>query len=576
MNKIFKVAVLPLLAVLAAISCSRKDDYRPAAGGEGFLELNLSYDFGVTAVKAVDEDPVFRIVVTDLKTGVVVKTVEDHHTLAGNPLSLTEGSYSVEAMNGEDVEAAFDAPYYKGADTVDVVAGETAYCDIVCTMANVKVTVSMSENIPLNFQSYQVTVSNGMEGASLIYGGETLASEGYFRCTEKLEWTIDLVNNDGESFSQSGEITGVQPRDYYNLNFDIKGSTTVGGGLTLTVTVDGTLNDKEHIIDITDMPVVQTEVSTGSVNPWAKFAYVTGEYTVAEAPEGLGFQYKKAADAGWTDFSGEVSMDGTSFSARITGLEPDTEYEVRAVSAADKRDANAVSFTTEAAEQLPNFNFDLWSDNGHSPNAEGTAFWDSGNKGASLMNKYPTSQETSFVVSGSAVKMASQFVGLFGIGQFAGGNIYSGAYVETVGMSGAKIDFGQPYTCRPTALHGWYSYTPVAIDYTKDPYTDLAGTMDVGRIFVALTDWTEPFHVNNTDGTLFTSDDPGVIAYGELNIEEATGNEYREFTINLEYRDLERIPTHVLVVAAASKYADYFTGGNGTVMYIDEFEFTFE
>ena len=55
-----------------------------------------------------------------------------------------------------------------------------------------------------------------------------------------------------------------------------------------------------------------------------------------------------------------------------------------------------------------------------------------------------------------------------------------------------------------------------------------------------------------------------------------TGGEYREFTINLEYRDLDRKPTHVIVVAASSKYADYFTGGNGSTMYIDEFQFLFE
>lgn len=576
MCKIIRTAVLALIVSVTVFSCSREDSLRPLTEGEGLLDLNLSFDPSVTTVKSTEEDPSFKIVITDVKTGIIVKTVEDHHTLAGNPFALTEGSYKVEAINGEDVEAAFDSPYYTGSQTVEVVAGETATCSIVCTMANVKATVSLSENIRQNFQNWEVTVSNGNENGSLLYAGETLAGEGYFRCTGRLEWSISMTDADGDVWSQSGEITEVQPRDSYRLVFDVEAGEPTDGALGLTVTIDGTLNDHEHLIDIIELPLAQAEVSTGKVNPWAKSAYVNGQYTTEQAPEGLGFQYRKAADAEWTDFSGEISMDGTSFTARITGLEPETAYQVRAVSANDKRDDNIVSFTTEAAEQLPNFNFDQWSDNGHSPNAEGTAFWDSGNGGTSLMNKFPTSQETSFVVSGSAVKMASQFVGIFGIGQFAGGNLYSGQFVGLVGTSGAKIDFGQPYTCRPSALHGWYSFAPVAIDYTKDPYTDLEGTMDVGRIFVALTDWTEPFHVNNADGTLFTSDDPGIIAYGELNIEEGTDGEYREFTINLEYRDLERIPTHVLVVAAASKYADYFTGGNGTVMYIDEFEFLFE
>lgn len=569
--------IVALMAVIAAISCSRQDELVPGNGGEGFLRLSISHDFGVVEVKAPEEDPVFKVVVTDYETGVVVKTVEDHHTLVDEPISLAEGRYIVDAVNGEDVEAAFDAPYYKGSDTVDIVAGKNVYSDIVCTLANVKATVTVSDNVRLNFTEYSVTVSNGNEGGSLVYAGETLASEGYFKCTGTLNWTIDLVNTDGDRFSQSGEVSDVEPRDHYKFSFDVEGGTSTSGGLSLKVTVDGTLNDKEHIIDIIDLPVQSVEVTTGSVNPWAMFAYVNGEYTTESAPEGLGFQYRKASETEWTDFAGEISYEGKTFSARITGLEPETLYEFRAVSAQDVRDDSAVQFTTEAADQLPNFNFDSWYKDGKNwyANADmgDNYFWDSGNKGANTLSEVnPTSPEETFVVSGKAVRMESKYVIL----AFAGGNIYSGSFGSVSGL-GASINFGRPYTCRPTALHGWYSYAPKAIDKVKAPYEDLKGTMDVGKIYVALTDWSSPFNVNTNTGTFFVPDeDPAVIAYGELEIPENSNGEYKEFTIDLEYRDLERIPTHVLVVATASKYADYFTGGVGSTMYIDEFEFLFE
>ena len=577
MKNMLKVSVIALMASAVAVSCSRNDVLGPDSGEKGFLRLNISSDLTVTEVKAQEDDPTFKVVIKNYENGVIVKTIEDHHTIMDEPVSLTEGKYIVEATNGEDVEAAFEAPYYKGADTVDVVAGESAYADIVCTLANVKATVTVSENVRINFTEYSVTVSNGNEGGSLVYEGETLSSEGYFKCTGTLTWTIDLVNTDGERFTQSGDVSGVEPRDHYTFNFDVEGGTSTSGGLALKVTVDGALNDKEHIIDIIDLPVQSVEVTTGSVNPWAMFAYVNGEYTTESAPEGLGFQYRKSSAADWTDFVGDVSVDGKTFSARITGLEPETLYEFRAVSAQDVRDDSAVQFTTEAADQLPNFNFDSWYKDGKNwyANADmgDNYFWDSGNKGANTLSEVnPTSPEETFVVSGKAVRMESKYVIL----AFAGGNIYSGSFGSVSGL-GASINFGRPYTCRPTALHGWYSYAPKAIDKVKAPYEDLKGTMDVGKIYVALTDWSSPFNVNTNTGTFFVPDeDPAVIAYGELEIPENSNGEYKEFTIDLEYRDLERIPTHVLVVATASKYADYFTGGVGSTMYIDEFEFLFE
>jgi hypothetical protein len=44
----------------------------------------------------------------------------------------------------------------------------------------------------------------------------------------------------------------------------------------------------------------------------------------------------------------------------------------------------------------------------------------------------------------------------------------------------------------------------------------------------------------------------------------------------LSYRNITTRPTYVIVAACASRYGDYFTGGKGSVMWVDEFEFVYD
>ena len=48
------------------------------------------------------------------------------------------------------------------------------------------------------------------------------------------------------------------------------------------------------------------------------------------------------------------------------------------------------------------------------------------------------------------------------------------------------------------------------------------------------------------------------------------------FSIDIDYRTTSVVPTHILVVAAASKWGDYFVGGSGSVMFIDDFKLEYD
>ncbi len=80
---------------------------------------------------------------------------------------------------------------------------------------------------------------------------------------------------------------------------------------------------------------------------------------------------------------------------------------------------------------------------------------------------------------------------------------------------------------------------------------------------------------NPANRHLFSPDDPGVIAYGQVQSGESTGGMV-DFTVKLDYRATNRRPRYILVVASASKYGDYFTGGSGSVLTIDHFHLNYD
>lgn len=246
----------------------------------------------------------------------------------------------------------------------------------------------------------------------------------------------------------------------------------------------------------------------------------------------------------------------------------------------------------ETGRQIYNMSFDAWSRSGNAwmPFAESASdeqrlVWATSNEGtAGFLGKNTTEPEETFVaVAGEgkkAVKLASQFMVL----KFAAGNLFTGEFCGLTGLSGADLAWGVPFTLRPAALTGYYCYQPVTIDRVADPYKDMLGKMDCGRIQVILADWDKHpsaavdekgrFHViNSKDQFIDTENDPAIIGYGELTF-DSWMDAYARFEIPIEYRDT-RSPSVVVIVASGSRYGDYFTGGDGTVLYLDEFSFKY-
>ena len=699
-------AVLPFLSLW---SCTRVD-IQEEDSRTGYLYVSLDRDDSEEIVfKSVEdaETPFILKIYNELDQ--LVETVEDHRTLADTPLVLKVGTYKVVASSAEEsVAAQFDAPFYSGSAEFDVQPDQVTNIDVTCSLANVKVTTSFSEEIRQNFQEWHLTVSNG--SGSLVFSNtdNSDGKTGYFSPTGTLTWTLKLKNNDGRESTVSETYDDVKAKQHYNLSFSLEEKEEGGAG-GFFVVVDNSFTEKEYdlvldfgdedkpeisanfeytesgqvevypgdnvsrvltlaaadgfknvilsygtssetaatlaaalpqtdlvdaspeiisrlaeagivtssipsgateaTIDITayisGQPMGSTSVSilavdqngafqelnlefliqsaveaeAVSADPWAMFATLNGKWFTSEMPEGLAFQYRKSSESSWTDVpASSVTPDAAArtYTATVTGLEPQTEYVFRAISAKDT-ETKEVSFTTESAGILPNMNFDSWSNDGHDPHVEGEdIIWDSANGGTSILGKYPTSSTDDVAVPGGlAARLETQFINAFVVQKLAAGNIYTGKFGKIEGMSGASLDWGVPFSSRPLALKGWYKYSPVPIDKTDDAHSDLSGQMDICQIQILLTDWDKPFTVNTVNGDFVDFDnDPHIIAYGKLE-DNTSSDSYKEFEIKLKYRDTERTPKYIVITACASKYGDYFTGGVGSTLLVDEFEFVY-
>ena len=506
-----------------------------------------------------------------------------------------------------------DIPYPRqlGRITAFEVEGQKTATVIDSTARTV--TVDMLDTVDLaEVRLLRLTLSENTKGESLPDSGSILdmtadlkytlttwpdqSYEWTVRATQTIERYIKAENQVGEALIDAGNFTVKLPVAE-SVPLDQTVITEVRLGPSNSVITpdprevhDFTQPQKFTVTyrDVTEewtIVVMPTEVSvmTSEADAWARSAYLYG--MVPAGMDAPGFRYRKSADSDWTDVPSEnVTVDGMNVTALLTGLEPGTSYVYRVYSG--EMEGTEVGFTTEAEAQMPNMGFDAWNttDGIVFPNADqGENFWwDSGNTGAKMGGKTPTSQETSFVAVSGEGKSAARLETVNAIIAMAGGNVFSGHFGRVQGL-GAEVFFGRPFETRPTKLTGWYSYEPKAIDNVKPPEgvalpfdrNTIAGRMDRCHIFVYVTAWDGPYRVNTTERRYLDINDPDVIGYGELIDSTGTDGQYRQFSIDIKYRD-HRKPTYCAVVAVASRYADYFTGGIGSLMYVDEFAFGYD
>lgn len=65
------------------------------------------------------------------------------------------------------------------------------------------------------------------------------------------------------------------------------------------------------------------------------------------------------------------------------------------------------------------------------------------------------------------------------------------------------------------------------------------------------------------------------MAYGKAEWSKDV-TDWTQFEITLDYKSTQRVPKYLLCTASASSLGDYFTGGNGSILMLDNFELMFD
>ena len=635
MKKIY--SILLIASTLFFFACQQEEKL---AGEEtGYLRLSINEDVSTNARADVPANyDAEKIGVQILNAeGKVQESLEPWEIGTAKQIKLPVGTYTLKASSaGWDGQAAgFDIPYYTGSEEVTITAGAELSETITCTLANVKVSTVLYPELLEKVSSVTVKVYDESETYSVLFS-KTTQDAAYFPVVDALYADITIVSDKGTNTLEKQQLCNaegtINARDHYILNIKPQDS----GNSQISVEVDPTTHEYTYTFSMSTKPSESVTLSAGA---WDRLAYLQATDIVTGtgvSMEGIKFQYReKTATAAqaeseveetWNDVVTTSEADN-KYTAMLTGLTASTTYEYRVVNAEGVQIGTVQTFTTDTIEPkttLYNGNFDGWyklNDKTWYPvveedvdpdvkDSEGNifSFWDSGNAGTSIMSKNPTAPEDVDVntAGGKAGVLISQYVGIkaLGMGKFAAGNVFTGHFCKAnMSTYQARILFGQPFTSRPVQLKGSFKYnrgTTIDNSTTEDgDYKSIleATGGDLCSIYIALVDnegidYEGHKYAYEVNGDL-SGDDVGnfkykraidfseknshVIAYGSITDEEAKGTgEWQDFTINLEYRDMGRKPKYIIIVASASKYGDYFTGSEGSTLYVDDFSLVYE
>lgn len=180
------------VALLAGLSsCEMKDEILgkdPLTGDTGILSLYV--ETGKTTKGTTDQVDQFPVTITGTDVE-YTKKFDSYAELkqAGN-VTLPVGTYTIEACSPGEFKSEMSEPFYGGkVENVKIMKGQTVETPVVCTMQNVKISISFTEEFLATYQDWTINVtdkSGHIETYTKAEDGDTPAPV-YWKMDENVE-----------------------------------------------------------------------------------------------------------------------------------------------------------------------------------------------------------------------------------------------------------------------------------------------------------------------------------------------------------------------------------------------------
>lgn len=284
---------LSLTAILAMVLCSCNKDNPTYVGNDPEGKENMGYLAlgGLNASVMVETENsdssenvadalatravninAFTVVITDATGAKVAEYL--YSELPDEPIALYAGTYTVSLSSGSmTAGAAFEEPIYAAEKEVVITRKQTTtVSDIVCKLANIKVTVAYSADVLEQLDTDYSTMNVALGESALTYVIDE-ARAGYFEAVAQ-ENTLDLTftcryKNSDKDIIMTNKIEKVKAAQWRKINVVIQHASD--GTATIGIVCDTWTYDEEVtfdtsaslfeevLVDDTDLPEIVWE-----------------------------------------------------------------------------------------------------------------------------------------------------------------------------------------------------------------------------------------------------------------------------------------------------------------------------